>query len=64
MSEKEIRELLPHHLFLRLRDGFEDRAEGDYGLAAISEEQARVGIAAAREFLAEINRRLTARGGG
>lgn len=51
---------LPHHLFLRLRDGFEDRAEGDYGLAAISEEQARAGIAAAREFLAEINRGLTA----
>ena len=51
---------LPRHLFLRLRDGFEDRAEGDYGLAEITKEQAHAGIAAAREFLEEISRRLTA----
>lgn len=55
---------LPRHLFLRLRDAFEDGAEGDYGLAVISEEQARAGITAAREFLDEVNRRLTARGSG
>ncbi len=53
---------LPRRFFLMLRDGFEDRAEGDYGLATISGEQARAGIAAAREFLDEIERRLT-RGG-
>lgn len=41
--------------FKRLRDGFEDRAEGDYALAAISEEQARASIAAAREFV-KVNR--------
>lgn len=55
-------EELPRQLFLRLRDGFEDRAEGDYGLTVISGEQARAGITAAREFLEEINRHLTARG--
>lgn len=55
---------LSRDLFLKLRDGFEDRAEGDYGLAVISEEQARAGISAAREFLDGINRRLTPGGGG
>lgn len=50
---------VPHRFFLMLRDGFEDRAEGDYGLTVISEEQARAGIAAAHEFLDEIIRRLT-----
>ncbi len=49
----------PRRFFLMLRDGFEDRAEGDYGLVTISEEQARAGIAAAREFLDEIDRQLT-----
>ena len=53
---------LPHELFIRFRDGFEDRAEGDYGLSVISEEQARTGIAAAREFVEEIVRRLAALG--
>ena len=52
---------LPRDLFLKLRDGFEDRAEGDYGLAVISEEQARSGIESARQFLEEINRLLQAR---
>lgn len=52
-------EISRHH-FLGLRDAFEDRAEGDYALMVISEEQARSGIAAAREFLEEITRRLTA----
>lgn len=55
---------IPRSFFLALRDAFEDRAEGDYGLAVISEEQARVGIAAAREFVEEINRRLTETGRG
>ena len=41
---------LPAELFALLRDGFEDRAEGDYGLVAISREQASVGIAGARRF--------------
>ncbi len=49
---------LPRDLFIWLRDAFGDRAEGDYGLTIISEEQARSGIAAAREFLSEIGRRL------
>jgi len=49
---------------LKLRDGFEDRAEGDYGVAVISEEQARAGLAAAREFLDQINRRLRGRESG
>ncbi len=39
---------LPRRFFLMLRDGFEDRAEGDYGLATISGEQARAEIAAVR----------------
>jgi uncharacterized protein (UPF0332 family) len=55
---------LSRDLFLKLRDGFEDRAEGDYGLAVISEEQARAGLAAAREFLDQINRRLRGRDSG
>lgn len=54
---------LPHHFFLRLRDGFEDRAEGDYGLTVISEEQARAGIASARQFVDEVTRWLAARRG-
>lgn len=49
---------LPRDLFIWLRDAFGDRAEGDYGLTIISEEQARSGIAAAREFLSEIGRQL------
>ena len=47
-----------------LRDGFEDRAEGDYGLTVISDEQARAGIAAAREFVDEIIRRLATKRSG
>ena len=50
---------LPAELFGLLRDGFEDRAEGDYGLVAISREQASAGIEAARRFVAAITRRLT-----
>jgi len=34
---------LPAELFALLRDGFENRGESDYGLATISEDQARVG---------------------
>lgn len=41
-----------------LRDGFEDRAEGDYGFAIISREQAETGIDAAREFVNEMGHRL------
>ncbi len=42
---------LPAELFALLRDGFEDRAEGDYGLATISEDQARAGIEGAHRFV-------------
>lgn len=49
---------MPQELFLKLRDGFEDRAEGDYGLVTISKEQAHAGITAAREFVEAIIRRL------
>jgi uncharacterized protein (UPF0332 family) len=45
-------------LFALLRDGFEDRAEGDYGLAVISREQASVGIAGAQRFVTEMKRRF------
>jgi uncharacterized protein (UPF0332 family) len=38
-----------------LRDAFDDRAEGDYGLVVISKEQACAGIAAAREFVEEVS---------
>lgn len=31
---------LPHELFIAFRNAFEDRAEGDYRLSVISEEQA------------------------
>ncbi len=44
--------------FHLLRDGFEDRAEGDYGFAIISREQAETGIDAAREFVNEMDHRL------
>ncbi len=47
---------LPAELFLSLRDGFEDRAEGDYGLAEISDEQVRSGIAGAHEFVKSVSR--------
>lgn len=49
---------VPATLFYLLRDGFEDRAESDYGLAVITNEQAQEGIAAAREFVEAISRRL------
>jgi uncharacterized protein (UPF0332 family) len=44
--------------FHLLRDGFEDRAEGDYGFAVISREQAEVGLEASRQFVAEMTKRL------
>ena len=47
-------------LFSLLRDGFEDRAEGDYGLVTISREQASAGIAGAMRFVTEMKRRLPA----
>lgn len=50
---------VPPDLFALLRDGFEDRAEGDYGLAMISDEQARAGIEGAQRFVREIRQRLT-----
>lgn len=49
---------VPAKLFALLRDGFEDRAESDYGLAVITDEQAQAGIAAAHEFVAAVSRRL------
>jgi hypothetical protein len=45
-------------LFALLRDGFEDRAESDYGLVAISREQAIAGLAGARRFVTEVKQRL------
>ena len=38
---------VPTRLFQQLRDGFEDRVEGDYGLTPISADQAKAGIVAA-----------------
>lgn len=52
---------LPRQLFLSLRDAFEDRAEGDYGLTPITDEQARSAIAAAHEFVAAVSRYLAER---
>ena len=49
---------VPERFFHLLRDGFEDRAEGDYGFAEISREQAEAGIEAARQFVDEMGRRL------
>jgi hypothetical protein len=43
---------------MAMRDGFEDRAEGDYGLVVISREQASAGIAGAQRFVIEMKRRL------
>jgi uncharacterized protein (UPF0332 family) len=55
-NEQFVREgKVPHQLFISLRDAFDDRAEGDYGLVVISEEQACAGIAAAREFVEEVS---------
>lgn len=50
---------IPSHFFILLRDGFEDRAEGDYGIAPISSDQGRAGISAAHEFVQEIRRLLS-----
>lgn len=49
---------VPERFFHLLRDGFEDRAEGDYGFAEIGREQAEAGIEAARQFVDEMARRL------
>lgn len=55
---------LSQELFLWFRDAFEDRAEGDYGLTAISEEQARTGISVGRRFVEEIDRMVSGWLGG
>lgn len=49
---------VPERFFHLLRDGFEDRAEGDYGFAEVGREQAEAGIAAARQFVDEMGRCL------
>lgn len=49
---------VPERFFHVLRDGFEDRAEGDYGFAEIGREQAETGIEAARDFVEAMGRRL------
>ena len=49
---------LPPELFALLRDGFEDRGESDYGLAVISEDQARAGIEGAHRFVRAVVERL------
>jgi uncharacterized protein (UPF0332 family) len=51
---------LPHELFLSLRDAFDDRAEGDYGLSTISEEQALSGISDACKFVAQVEKEVLA----
>ncbi len=50
MTKKEIEDLL--------RDGFEDRAEGNYDLTEISREQAEAGIEAAQQFVEAMGKRL------
>ena len=52
---------VPDRFFHLLRDGFEDRAEGDYGFAEITRDQAEAGIEAARQFVDELGRRLESR---
>ncbi|MBS0156438.1 MAG: HEPN domain-containing protein [Nitrospira sp.] len=49
---------VPDRYFHLLRDGFEDRAEGDYGFAEIGRDQAEAGIEAARQFITELGRRF------
>ena len=49
---------LPAELFALLRDGFEDRGESEYGLATISEDQARAGIEGAHRFVRAVVERL------
>jgi len=46
-------------LFLRFREAFQNRAEGDYALTEISEQQGRTAIVAAREFVEELRRHLS-----
>lgn len=59
-NEQFVRDgTVPRQLFIWLRDAFDDRAEGDYSLAVISDEQARSGIDAARAFVKEISERLS-----
>jgi uncharacterized protein (UPF0332 family) len=57
-SEFVRRGELPAELFALLRNGFEDRGESDYGLAVISEEQARAGIDGAQRFVDAVVERL------
>jgi len=49
---------VPSRFFHLLRDGFEDRAEGDYGITEISREQAEAGIKAGQQFVEEMGKRL------
>lgn len=49
---------VPESFFHLLRDGFEDRAEGDHGLLEIGLEQAEAGIQSARQFVEEMATRL------
>lgn len=51
---------LPRRLFMSLRDAFEDRAEGDYGLAEISREQVDNDLSAGREFVETIAQKIGA----
>jgi uncharacterized protein (UPF0332 family) len=49
---------VPSRFFYLLRDGFEDRAEGDYGFAEISRDQAEAGIEAVPQFVDEMGKHL------
>jgi uncharacterized protein (UPF0332 family) len=50
---------LSRELFMFLRDAFEDRAEGDYGLAEVSREQASTNISAGHEFVLAVEGKIT-----
>lgn len=50
---------IPARFFYLLRNGFEDRAEGDYGFAEIDRSQAEAAVEAARQFVDELGPRLT-----
>jgi uncharacterized protein (UPF0332 family) len=55
---------LPADLFACFRDGFEGRAESDYGFDAVSEERARQSLEAATRFVRTVAPRLAGFLGG
>ena len=53
--------VLPRELFAWLRDGLEDRIEGDYGLAPILEEQGSHAVATAHQLVSRVRSLLALR---